>query len=141
MLEVIVLRGLPASGKSTLARQWCIDRTDLVRANRDDLRAMLHAGRTWSATDEAATARARDVIIAQSLLIGRSVVVDDTNIALHTITQVRAIVEPLGAMVRIYDLDTGVEECIQRDAARINPVGEATIRDLAKQLSTVREDI
>ena len=112
-----------------------------MRVNRDDLRAMLRAGRTWSATDEAATARVGDVIIAQALLIGRSVVVDDTNIALHAITQVRAIAEPLGAMVRVYDLDTGVEECIQRDAARINPVGEATIRDLAKQLSTVREDI
>jgi len=38
--EVIILKGLPASGKTTFARDLTEGNTDYIRVNRDDIRSM-----------------------------------------------------------------------------------------------------
>lgn len=40
MLKVMFLQGLPGSGKSSFAKNYCIKNKDWVRINRDDLRHM-----------------------------------------------------------------------------------------------------
>ena len=65
--RLIVLRGLPGSGKSTWAREYMAQRSGAVRINRDDLREMLHGDRPWNVIDEAVTVRARDALIVQAV--------------------------------------------------------------------------
>ena len=67
--------GLPASGKSTWAKAWQAEHpTTRTRANRDDLRAMLH-GSKWSGNNEKQVVAIQNAIIADSLSRGRDVVV------------------------------------------------------------------
>lgn len=45
MSKLIILQGIPGSGKTTYARQFCKDHDNYVRVNRDDIRNML--GEYW----------------------------------------------------------------------------------------------
>ena len=47
MSKLIMLSGLPASGKTTKARELMVEYGNAVRVNKDDLRDMLHTG-SWS---------------------------------------------------------------------------------------------
>lgn len=129
MPEVLILQGLPGSGKTTLALETIQADPRWRRVNRDDLRAML--GVPYSPANEALVARARDTLIAQCLLLGYSVIVDDTNLQEHAVNQIKAVAVPFGADIRLCLMPTPIEECIRRDSLRPRPVGEARIREMA----------
>lgn len=127
MTTLTITRGLPASGKTTWARQqpaW--------RVNRDDLRAMLND--EWPYGDT----RAEDLLTSiqhhaiQTLLsIGFEVVVDDTNLHPLHVDAFRTIAAECDADLRIKDFThVPLETCLERDAARPNPVGEQVIRGM-----------
>jgi predicted kinase len=69
-MKLLMLKGLPASGKSTYAKKLAQD--GYVRVNKDDLRAMLHAGK-WSKINEKQVLATRDQIVRDSLFAGKSV--------------------------------------------------------------------
>jgi len=130
---LIILRGLPGSGKTTWAKVYTAAHPDVVRVNQDELRAMLHVGRAWNMVDEAVTARVRDTLIVQALLLGRSVISDDTNLTERHVTHLQALVAPLGVTIECIDMLTPIEECVARDARREQPVGEQRIREMDAQ--------
>ena len=41
-MEVIICRGIPASGKSTWAKQFINEHPNYIRVNKDDIRAMMN---------------------------------------------------------------------------------------------------
>jgi predicted kinase len=132
MKEVVMLRGLPASGKSTYARELAA--LGYVRVNKDDLRGMLHDGK-HSKGNEKQVLAIRDAIIVDSLERGRSVVIDDTNFhPMHEVA-VRELALAHGASFRVDDrfLAVPLEECIARDLKRCNSVGERVIRQMHRQ--------
>lgn len=130
--ELIILRGLPGSGKTTWAQRYLADHPEAIRVNRDDLRAMLHGDRRWSMGDEATTIAARNAVITAALRAQRTVVVDDTNLSAWHRQELGALAERHGACVRLVVLDTPIAECIRRDALRPRPVGAERIAELAR---------
>lgn len=130
-------RGLPGSGRSSLARLWVQqDPEHRVRINRDDLRAELFAA-AGQLTEEqekvvTLTQRART---AAALEQGRSVVCDDTLLNPAHLVAWEEFLAPFGVPVVVVDVPTPVDECIRRDrergAAGGRRVGEAVIRMLA----------
>ena len=71
MLKVIITIGLPASGKTTWAKELMEKEPgEWKRINKDDLRAMLDNGR-WSHINERFVIELRDHIILQALFIYR----------------------------------------------------------------------
>jgi predicted kinase len=132
MRKIFITKGLPGSGKSTWAKQYITDHPNTIRVNKDDIRAMLHNGR-WSKSNEKETLRIRDYIIMDALERNCDVIVDDTNLNDTHEKHIAEITKGL-AIIEIKDfLDVPVEECIKRDLARPNSVGQKVILQMYYQ--------
>lgn len=129
MSKIIMMKGLPGSGKTTIAKEMYTENT--VRVNKDDIRMMM--GTAWSKSNENIVLLARDSIIGGALEQGKDVVVDDTNFAPKHEERLRVLAEQFGADVVVHHVDTPVEECIKRDKLRQNPVGEDVIMNMYRQ--------
>ena len=63
---LFMMRGLPASGKSTAAKKLVDKYGNCTRVNKDDLRSMLDNGR-YSRSNEQFVLKVRDFIIENAL--------------------------------------------------------------------------
>jgi predicted kinase len=125
MTKLIITRGLPASGKTTKAREWvAMDPVRRARVNRDDIRAQLHDSvHVKQSDDTAGTERTvqavRDATITALLKRGIDVVSDDTNLSARTARDLRRLAVLAGADFEVWDLtDIRYEECLRRNNAR-----------------------
>src|SRR5262249_17994935 len=102
---LFITRGLPASGKTTWARERLPKAPlgSLVRLNRDDLRRMsLPAGYTKPEDDaEQAINTVRDTALHALLMKGCDVIVDDTNLRGRHVRGLMDIAQRAGATVEI----------------------------------------
>lgn len=133
MLELIMLRGIPASGKSTWAKEMLASHPGKYkRVNKDEMRIMLDNGR-WSKSSEKFIENLRNEIILRCLNQGISVIVDDTNINPKHEKAIRELVDNFckyseeGVNFIIKDFIVDVEKCLKRDKERAYPVGRAVI--------------
>ncbi|MEI7999103.1 MAG: AAA family ATPase [Candidatus Omnitrophota bacterium] len=122
---ILMLKGLPASGKSTYAKEL-VDKQHFARVNKDDLRAMINNGK-WSDKNEKNIIKMRDMMIGRYTLSGVDVVVDDTNLDPKHEKQLRELAEKLNVAFCIKEFKTSIEECLRRDEKRENPVGKKVI--------------
>lgn len=126
--QLIMLKGLPGSGKSTWAfAKMREEPFKWDRVNKDDLRAMMHGGR-WSKSNEKQILAARDLIVRNALANGRSVIVDDTNLHHKHSIALGQIASEFKANYSEIFFDVPVEECIANDLKRSRSVGEKVIR-------------
>lgn len=139
MPTLIATRGLPASGKTTLARAWVADDpVRRARVNRDDLRAMLHDSAFVQQTGatpgtERSIMAARDAAVTSLLRCGLDVIVDDTNLRVRTVRDLRRLAVLAGADFEVRDLtNVPLEECLRRNANRtgVRRVPDDRVRDL-----------
>ncbi len=130
-MKLIMLRGLPASGKSTYAKE--LVKEGYVRTNKDELRKLLH-GNKWSSSNENQVLEVRDAIISAALSRGRNVVCDDTNFHPPHEEALRELAGKYKAEFEIKSFDADVAECIKRDLHRgESAVGERVIRRMWRQ--------
>ncbi len=139
MQIVYMMKGLPASGKSTYAKEM-VEKAQgkLKRINKDDLRDMIDGGR-WSKEREKGIIKMRDESIRNWLNNGYDVIVDDTNLAPKHIERINQIVDiynkdngfiknRVGAIVEVIDLtEIPLYECLKRDAKREKSIGVEVI--------------
>lgn len=120
-------RGLPGSGKTTLARAWVAENPQhRVRVNRDDLRAMTHGGYVDGST-EAAVRSGQLAIIHSLLQAGYDVFNDDTNLTEQHVRALLDAVADLDVQVECVDLrDVPLATCLERNAQR---TGAARLAD------------
>ncbi len=135
MKKIICLRGLPASGKSSWAKeQLALDPIGrhTQRVNKDDIRIELHNGQ-WSRENE------KEVVATERSRVGKMVygcipiiIVDNTHLWEDSehIQFYRNLAELHCYEFEIKDFDTPVHECIARDAKREKPVGSKVIWDM-----------
>ncbi len=140
MQEVVLTRGLPASGKTT----WCREILELSGScwryiSRDDLRFMLHGNREarkWNAKREKVVSQARDRLLRGFLQDGCCVLVDETFLNPRIMQHVKGICAEFNVDVIVQDFtDISAEECIERDRYRGDrSVGAGVIREASKKL-------
>jgi len=132
-----ITRGLPGSGKTTLAHAWVADdRQNRVRVNRDDLRAMIYDGVHENGITEGRIIVARNALIRAYLARNLNVICDDTNLPPRTMNELRSIATACGAQFELNDLThLPLEVCLARNAARTDkqPVPEEWIRNMHAQ--------
>lgn len=131
-MKVLLLRGLPASGKSTYAKELVSKNHNWVRVNKDDLRAMMNNGE-FSGKLEKQVIRTEREIAENALKLGKNVVIDDTNFNPTHEEYFRDLAVRYKAEFEVKLFDTPLEVCIERDNKRSNGVGETVIRRMYNQ--------
>jgi predicted kinase len=130
LLQVIMCVGLPASGKSTWAKNKVSESPNSYkRINKDDLRAMLDNSH-HSKDAEKFILKVRDNLILMALEAGKHVIIDDTNLAPKHEAHIRELIKGK-AELHIQDFrDVPLKTCIERDLKRCNSVGSSVIRQM-----------
>ncbi len=137
MLKVILLVGIPASGKSSYAKlEVAKDPNNWVRINNDDLRAMMN-GSVWSADYEKMITDARNYLLRDALKRGKNVIIDNLNLNRRHFDTVCDIAKSVNVDVQILEKAFYVEldEAVSRDAKREGKakVGEDVIKKWWKE--------
>lgn len=127
-----MLKGLPASGKSTHAKELVSKDHNWVRVNKDDLRTMMNGGVFSRKLEEQIVITERE-FAENAIKLGKNVVIDDTNFNLAHERYFRQLARYYKAEFEVKFFDTPLEECIKRDIKRPNGVGEAVIRRMYDQ--------
>lgn len=131
-MRVLILKGLPASGKSTYAKELVSKNHNWVRVNKDDLRTMMNNGE-FSGKLEKQIVKTEREIAENALKLGKNVVIDDTNFNPTHEEYFRDLAIQYGAEFKVKFFDTSLEVCIERDIKRPNGVGETVIRKMYNQ--------
>jgi len=144
MKKIIILRGLPASGKSTYAKQLVLDNPNMYkRLNRDSMREMLD-GYHFSRSNEKFVKRLRDWLTVESLRDGKHVIIDDTNLSEKNIRRIEQLAQQFAKesgheiQVEVKDFDVPLNELLARDSKREKPVGRKTITRMYEQFKAKR---
>ena len=145
--KVLILQGIPASGKSTFAKALVANSQSLwKRLNKDDMRAMLDDS-IHSKENESFVEQLRDMMLFEALKAGKNVIIDDTNLWERPIERVKKVVEQFQkthrAKVEIeikpFEVDLGT--CIERDSQRTTSVGATVISKLYRQHILSKEEL
>jgi len=132
MSKLILMKGLPASGKSTKAQELIIKYGNTVRINKDLLRTMLHFDK-FTGVNEGNTQKASREIAKMFLSNQVNVIIDDTNLNPNTMRAWKDLAREMNAKIEYHDIDTPVEECLARDSKREKQVGYNVIKQMAMQ--------
>lgn len=138
MRQVLLLKGLPASGKSTRAKELVNSKNrGWICVEKDCLRRMFHDYH-FSKSNEKFILKTRDQLIVAGLEAGKNVVVSDCNLHPKHEEQIRQLVlDNFGKSVKVSVddsfLSVPVGECIKRDLKRQYPVGKDVIMRMYNQ--------
>lgn len=130
--EIVLTRGLPGSGKSTIAHAWVAENPDWrIRVNRDDLRKGAYDKYVGLSRHQEQTITLQEEVLVTALLdAGISPIVDALHLKAAYIKRWYDVGNKMGVPVRVIDVPTDVETCVLRDSKRDKAVGEEVIRDL-----------
>ena len=140
MAKIVLCRGIQGSGKTTWAKQWVLeDPEHRVRFNNDDIRNML--GKYWVPSREDLVKSLRSVFLLNSMSYGFDIVIDNMNLNPKELEYYNRVldgwnnpewvtpdvVKPKYSL-EFKDFFIPLQECIERDSKRPNPIGEEVIR-------------
>lgn len=145
MPKIILCRGIQGSGKTTWAKQYCKEHPNTIRVNRDDIRQMF--SQKWSKELEQIVIDTELKAIDNALYEEMDVVVDDvSNLNRYTVDKIWNIVRKYQQMREIsnygviyQDFFIPLQDCIERDSKRPNPIGEEVIKATYEKYKSILE--
>ena len=130
-LIVEILVGVPASGKSTWAKDYVKNNPGWARFNRDEIRFMTKNMPICDPKMESFINEIQEFTILGLLRQGKNVIVDNTNLKPEYIEAICEIVK-YDATVRFRVFDISLEKAKEIDAQREKKVGDAVIERMYK---------
>lgn len=118
MNRLIICRGLPASGKTTWAKEWVMeDPEHRVRINLDDIRSML--GKYWVPAREPVVSAIQQEAILAAMNFGVDIVIDNTNLNRKVVDAYVKVAKKFKYTVEYKDFfNVPLVECINRNVNR-----------------------
>lgn len=118
MNKLIICRGLPASGKTTWAKEWAMRNPEhRVRINQDDIRIML--GKYWVPTREPIVSTIQQEAIVAAMNFGVDIVIDNTNLNRKVVDAYIQVAEKFKYTVEYEDFfNISIGECLRRNVIR-----------------------
>lgn len=151
MSKIILCRGLQGAGKSTYAKQWVLeDPEHRVRFNNDDIRNML--GKYWVPNREILVSNLKKEFLYSAMSLGYDIIIDNMNLNPNEVKYFQILVNNWSNSTKIlpdivrnrYEIEfkdffIPLQECIDRDSKRENPVGEEVIRETYNKYKDIIE--
>lgn len=157
MRKLILCRGIQGSGKTTYAKQWVLeDPENRVRFNNDDIRNML--GKYWVPNREVLVNAIKDQFIITSIKQGYNIIIDNMNLNSKEIDYYKTFIKIHNEVVdelkkenkldsqddfkyelELKDFFIPLQDCIDRDSKRPNPIGEEIIRKTYEKYKDIIE--
>jgi predicted kinase len=137
MAKLLVLQGLPASGKSTYARELLASSPAgyALRINNDDLSTMMFGSAFGGGANAAQLlGKLRADLVRLAFRNGfELVILDNTNLNKKSVDRLRKLAEDCEVEFELDDsfLSVKVFECLRRNALRENPVPDSVIIQMA----------
>lgn len=140
MKRIILTRGIPASGKSTWAKQEVLkDPEHSIRINRDDLRNM--CGKYWVPAREHYIEACKGLILISAMNFQfDTIIIDGMNLNPKESGKLKGEIAMVNDafksgqdkyVVKIKDFtDVPLDVCLERGSKRENPIGEDVIRGI-----------
>jgi len=130
---MLILQGLPASGKSTYAKEWVNqDPKHRVRINRDTMRLMLNP--IYSMDHENLVTDILDFALDIILAHNYDVVIDNMNLSKKYVDDLEAKAKEANYEIVIKSFkDVPLDVCIERDSKRQLSIGKSVITALHKK--------
>ncbi|AFY95302.1 AAA family ATPase [Chamaesiphon minutus] len=126
-LKLILTKGLPASGKTTWAKEYIQKYPETANLCKDDLRLQL----SGTNKREKRIIKVRDLLTEHYFEQGYSVIWSDTNLNPVHLRRATELAAQYGAELKIQDFtDVPLAECIRRDLVRSNSVGKQAIEQM-----------
>lgn len=123
VLNIKILSGIPASGKSTWAKNYILNNRNTVRINRDDLRTTFFSD-VFTDGNESFVNKSKLSLIKTSLEFGRNIILDDTHCysdyLIFLINYIRDLSIELnkGIFIELLDFDVDISICMERNSKR-----------------------
>ncbi|AXC37936.1 polynucleotide kinase [Microbacterium phage Jacko] len=135
MSKIVLTRGLPASGKSTFAKEWVAEApSERIRVNRDGIRWTQGAFPFGTPEQEEMVTVIEEGIILAAIKAGKDAIIDATNLNPRYTRKWFKLARLNGVReVEIIDFEVPIAELIERDASREKSVGQGVIAKLAKR--------
>lgn len=129
-----MLQGLPASGKSTWAEEYCKNNPNAVRLTKDLLRTMLNFD-NFNYRNEKDVVEVEKLLAIDFIMAGREVIIDDTNFNPKIQNIWIEMSRELNCPFELVDFSNtvSVETCLERDKYRLKKVGGNVITKMALQ--------
>ena len=140
MKRIILTRGIPASGKSTWAKQEVLkDPEHSIRINRDDLRNM--CGKYWVPAREHYIEACKGLILISAMNFQfDTIIIDEMNLNPKESGKLKGEIAMVNNafkagqdkyVVEVKDFtNVPLDVCLERDSKRENPIGEDVIRGI-----------
>lgn len=140
MKRIILTRGIPASGKSTWAKQEVLkDPEHSIRINRDDLRNM--CGKYWVPAREKYITACKGTLLINAINFKfDTIIIDEMNLNPKENGYLKGMVSMMNDTIKegqdkyiieVKDFtDVPLDVCLERDSKRKNPIGEDVIRGI-----------
>lgn len=139
MLELVINRGVPGSGKSTFARAWMNSRPERVMISRDEIRHGLYGTYHGGPINPKIVTAVQDSSIRTALSSGISVIVDDCNIDAWRVNHFASIGYEFDAQVIVNLIDVPLNVALKQNSQRDRVVPENVIRDMHSKLQGTKD--
>lgn len=135
MIEIKILMGIPACGKTVWSRDYVTQHANTIRINRDDLREAL-INNIFTDGNEKIVNKAKMALIGTGIENDKDMVLDDTHCFLgylqFLISYIRSVSEQIKKPVHIelVDFNVDLDLCIDRNNKRDGNVPEHMVRHM-----------